>query len=812
MRDSGGVRPSDSADHWLNGERARVYSWLIVAIFAVLYVVWLARSWPRLVDPSGKPFGYDFMAFWSAARLALAGHAAAAFDEPTIAAVQHAAVPALPGIIFPWHYPPTFLVAIAPLGLLPYPAALALFVLATVAPWAVLVHRVLPDRRAWIVAAAAPAGLITLLDGQNAFLTASLAGFALLSLKRRPLVAGVLIGLLAVKPQLGVLFPLALFAEARWRPMAAAAATVAALALVSLALFGVPDWAAFFRDLPVAEAIGDAGAVPWGTMPSAEIFVRSLGGPLGLAHAVQMAVALLAALCVWRAWRRPDAPFEAKAATLLTAALLLPPYVFYYDLLWAALAVGLLVRLALRDGFRRGEREIFLFIYIAPALMPPVELATSLQLGFPALLLLLAAALRRAAPPSAAERLRLQRAVGRLRDARWLTRRRLLLWGLGLAAATTILIARDIAAHTATGFTAADGSQLAGDFVTQFAGAKAAAAGHGAAVYDPGFFNRFAASLVGPSGEYKFYPYPPFTMLLMLPLALCPFIPALILWVAAGTGSCIALLRRIVGWPMATVALVAAPAAFFNLFYWENGCFTAALLAGGLMALERRPVVAGLAFGCLAYKPQMAVLLPVALIAGRHWRACTVAAATAAGLALISLVLFGPAAWAGCLRQMRLDRTALELGAGFWPFRPTVFAAARLLGAAPWAAYLVQALSAVAAVAATTAVWRAPAPFGMKAAVVTGATFLATPYAWDYDTVALIFASAWLGREAGRSGFRPWERITVLALLIWPAVAIPAARLLGLPLAPLLLWLAVAVLIRRALPAGAGAGVGVLAD
>jgi hypothetical protein len=417
MRESGGVRTSDSADHWLNGERVRVYSWLVVAIFAALYVVWLARSWPRLVDPSGKPFGYDFMAFWSAARLALAGHAAAAFDERTIAAVQHAAVPALPGIIFPWHYPPTFLIAILPLGLLPYPAALALFVLASAAPWAALVRHMLPDRRAWIVAAAAPAGLITLLDGQNAFLTASLAGFALLSLDRRPLLAGVLIGLLALKPQLGVLFPLALVAESRWRPIAAAAATAAVLALVSFALFGIADWAAFLRDLPVAEAIGDAGAVPWGTMPSAEIFVRSLGGSLGLAHAVQAAVALVAALSVWRAWRRADAPFEAKAATLLAAALLVPPYVFYYDLLWATLAIGLLVRLALRDGFRRGEREIFLFVYIAPVLMPPVQLVTSLQLGFPALLLLLVAALRRAAPPSPATRLRLRRAVGRLRNA-----------------------------------------------------------------------------------------------------------------------------------------------------------------------------------------------------------------------------------------------------------------------------------------------------------------------------------------------------------------------------------------------------------
>src|SRR5204863_3126413 len=122
-------------------------------------------------------------------------------------------------------YPPTFLLAVTPLGLLPYPAALAAFVPGTAALWAALVRRILPDRRAWIVAAAAPAGLITLLDGQNALLTGALAGFALLWLDRRPILAGVLIGLLAIKPHLAVLFPLALLAEARWRTIAAAAAT-----------------------------------------------------------------------------------------------------------------------------------------------------------------------------------------------------------------------------------------------------------------------------------------------------------------------------------------------------------------------------------------------------------------------------------------------------------------------------------------------------------------------------------------------------------------------------------------------------------
>ena len=391
--------------HWLNAERIRVYSWLVVAIFAVAYLGWLASSLPTLVDPRGKPFGYDFMAYWSAARLALLGRPEAAFAESAISAVQHAAVPSLPGIIFPWHYPPTFLLPLVPLGLLPYAAALAVFVLGTMALLAALVPRILPDRRAWIAAAAAPAGLINLVDGQNAFLTVALAGFAILWLDRRPIVAGILIGLLAIKPHLAVLFPLALLAEGRWRTIAAAALTVAALCGTSLCAFGWATWAAFFEHLPVTQAMANAGAVPWGTMPSPYVFALSLGAPPPAAGVLQAAVALFAAICVWRAWRTPGAPFEAKAATLMAGSLLVSPYLFYYDLLWAALAIAWLAMLGLETGFRRGEREVLLFAFLAPALMPPVQMLTHIQIGFPAVALLLMTAARRAvtAPPFVCE-------------------------------------------------------------------------------------------------------------------------------------------------------------------------------------------------------------------------------------------------------------------------------------------------------------------------------------------------------------------------------------------------------------------------
>jgi hypothetical protein len=103
-----------------------------------------------------------------------------------------------------------------------------------------------------------------------------------------------------------------------------------------------------------------------------------------------------AALCVWRAWRCPTAPFEARAAVLLSASLMVSPYLFSYDLMWAGLAVIWLCRLAGRSGSLPWEGMILLAAWIAPFLMAPVHWLAHVQIGVPVLLLLLVLATHRA--------------------------------------------------------------------------------------------------------------------------------------------------------------------------------------------------------------------------------------------------------------------------------------------------------------------------------------------------------------------------------------------------------------------------------
>ena len=391
-----------------------------------------------------------------------------------------------------------------------------------------------------------------------------------------------------------------------------------------------------------------------------------------------------------------------------------------------------------------------------------------------------------------------------LGEADWLNEPRLRRWGMALAAACLFLWGLDVWTHTRAGVTNAAGEQLGRDFINYWSGARLAAEGRAALAYDFGAFLAWERAHTAPNAEFKWYGYPPVNMLLTLPLAAMPFAPALFAWLAAGTTACWALLARLTDRTAAGLALLAAPAAYLNAVAGQNGLWVAALLGGGLMALPRRPLLAGVLFGLLCFKPHLGLLIPVALMAGGRWRAFAAAAGTVIGLALGSWLLLGPEAWAGFLRNAPFHRELLETNETLWPRMPGVFTAVRMAGGEPAAGYALQAVSTLLAAAGVFWIWRRPGSQDVKNAVLVVGAFLATPYAWDYDLVVLVFAAAWLAREAGRTGWRPWEKTALLATVLSPAATGFIAVNTGVHLAPILLWAVMGMLLRRALPERAG--------
>jgi len=368
----------ESAPHWLNRERLTAYPRICLVVLLLTAVVWVAIS-ENGIDAQGKPLGYDFITFWGASHLALEGNAVGAYDPATILGAERLAVPEN-AQIFLWHYPPTFYLVILPLALLPYGLAFLLFVGASFAGYLAVIRRIVSLPGTWMPLVAFPGVLINLFHGQNAFLTAALMGGALLLLPLRPVLAGVLIGLLTIKPHLGILLPLVLLATGQWRALLCAALTTGLFLLISIAVMGQDTLAAFWHNLPLVRQVLEEGLLSWDKMPTFFAFSRLLGAPIWAAYFLHLLVAVAAAACVLWVWLKTPLP-NLRNAALVTGTLLISPYLFDYDLAWLGLSIAWLGLEGYRKGWLKGEREILAVAWLLPLLMAPIVGLSHIQIA-----------------------------------------------------------------------------------------------------------------------------------------------------------------------------------------------------------------------------------------------------------------------------------------------------------------------------------------------------------------------------------------------------------------------------------------------
>lgn len=369
----------------IDDQRLAVYPRILLAIYAVGvgYMWW---SFDELVDPTGKGFGYDFITFWSAGWLTLGGNGVGAFDAEAILAAQNHAVEGVTGVYL-WHYPPTFQLIAAGLALLPYVMSYFVFVGFSLAAFLAAVRSLVPWRHAGTLLLALPGVFLCAVYGQNSLISAALFAAAMANLERRPAVAGVFIGLLAFKPQLGILIPFVLVIAGQWRVIYAAAATVLVYCGLATALLGVELWIAFVSNLSVVKEVLESGLLPWSKIPSAFIFLRMLGVGQELAYVVHSVVAVVAiagTLFVW--WRVGVTPLSW--ATLICGTMLVPPYTFNYEFVILTIPLVIILNHLVQrgGGVLWWEKVVIASIVVGPLLMGPIVELVSIQLGFLVLL------------------------------------------------------------------------------------------------------------------------------------------------------------------------------------------------------------------------------------------------------------------------------------------------------------------------------------------------------------------------------------------------------------------------------------------
>jgi len=386
---------------WLTRERMRLVALVLLAAM-VLGAGFLIATSNGLNDRFGRPLGTDFSNVYAAGSYVIDGQATAPFDP----AKQFAREKTIFGPatqFYGWHYPPFFLGLAALLATMPYWLALIVWQGATLVLYLLAMraivspHSDIKNGRLWLLLALAfPAVFINLGQAHNGFLTAALFGAALMQIDRRPIVSGILIGLLAYKPQFGLMIPLVLIASGRWRVFAAAAATVALLALAVTFAFGADIWTAFLASTKFSRVVVlEQGGTGWYKIQSVFSWVRMWGGGIPLAYALQGAVTLLIAAALAWLWRSQVA-FPLKAAALAIGSVLATPYVLDYDLMLLAPAIAYLAL----DGFTRGfapwEKTVLAALWIVPLIARSVPQLTLFPLAVPIMVLAIVLLLRRA--------------------------------------------------------------------------------------------------------------------------------------------------------------------------------------------------------------------------------------------------------------------------------------------------------------------------------------------------------------------------------------------------------------------------------
>jgi len=314
------------------------------------------------------------------------------------------------------------------------------------------------------------------------------------------------------------------------------------------------------------------------------------------------------------------------------------------------------------------------------------------------------------------------------------------------------------------------GESVGGDFPLFYSASSLALAGEPASVYDLTRLKAKEKEIFGQDENY-IWPYPPSFLLMVLPLSLVPYLAALVIWFVITLLGFLTVVYRLAPNPLTLLLTLAFPGTFFNTLNTHNGFFSAALFGGGLLLLARSPWIGGLLLGFMSYKPHLAVLIPVALIAARQWRALAGAAIGALGLALASALVLGPEVWGAFFKHLTSAVDLLERGGTTWLEKmPTVFAAARLAGWGVTWAWGLQALMMIGIGVAVTYAWYSRASLPVRNSLLILGTLLFTAYAFVYDLVLLALPLAWLGWEGQNKGWLPGEQPALVLGWFMPMV------------------------------------------
>jgi alpha-1,2-mannosyltransferase len=372
--------PTDTG-HWLTLKRLRAHGAIVGLCLWSLYAWNIAT--PGLRDRNGNLKGTDFLHLYTLGSLAIAHRGSDLYDINAQAALAAQRVPEAAGIRYLPLYPPQVSIFFAPLAHLSYGWALIVWWACSAALYAICCYslwRACPNLRQYagtvvLLALAFPAFFHLIAWGQtSAAALACFTGMFFLLRDRREFLAGLVLGCLIFKPQLGLAAAILFVSLGAWKILAGAALSAAGELSLGVLYYGIEPlrhWLHMLRDvqsiLPLLEPKPYqthslrtfwSMLVPWQHLALA-LYVLSAAIVLGLT------------IACWK--RSPAVPMSLRYSALLLASALVAPHLTVYDLIILAPAFILLANWLVSQNPTRSAwwlGTLLYFAYMLPLLGP----------------------------------------------------------------------------------------------------------------------------------------------------------------------------------------------------------------------------------------------------------------------------------------------------------------------------------------------------------------------------------------------------------------------------------------------------------
>jgi len=338
------------------------------------------------------------------------------------------------------------------------------------------------------------------------------------------------------------------------------------------------------------------------------------------------------------------------------------------------------------------------------------------------------------------------------------------------------------------------------DFSAFYSAGKLALEGNSTLIYDIAEHHHVIESALGMDIPFLLaWFYPPIFLLLVTPFALLPFKFAMVFWLVSTFIIYVMTINKITMSKNMMYAAICFPGVLMNLHWGQNGFLTVALFGLAIYCLEKRPMVAGMMFAILCFKPHFALVAFIVLLISKQWKVFFSAISFFIGLVILSVGFFGFDIWIVYIKtQLGTPSIILE---SIWEstaaIQPSVYSSLKVIGLPGNFASVLQLIISICMLLIILWTWRNISSISMRGTMLVLGTLLCTPYFAQYDLILLILPLIWYLNDCKLNGWLKGDLGIITILWLTPLINLPIVHLTHIQIAPITLIIATIFTCRR---------------